>query len=191
MPVRRKITALAVGAVAVSGGIPAGASAAEPGFTVDPHSPAGVEYQVPLDNARHQGGGGSGHHGGGGSGSVSGGGGSSSSGGGATGGGGSSAGAGSSNLFGAGISPATGGSAGTGSGGASGATGGSGRGAGAQLSGGASGGVSTRHFPSLTTTADYSSTGPIAGIVVAILMLGGGLGLLLRLRTRGPKKIFS
>src|SRR5881275_1273726 len=99
MPVWRKITALAVGAVAVSGGIPTGASAAEPGFTVDPHSPAGVEYQVPLDNARHQGGGGSGHHGGG-SGSVSGGGGSS-SGGGATGGGGSSAGAGSSNLFGA------------------------------------------------------------------------------------------
>src|SRR6266508_3854481 len=85
MPVRRKITALAVGAVAVSGGVPAGASAAEPGFTGDPHSPAGVEYQVPLDNARHQGGG-SGHHGGGSLGSANGAGGNSS--GGATGGGG-------------------------------------------------------------------------------------------------------
>src|SRR6476660_8754238 len=98
MPVRRKITALAVGAAAVTGGIPAGASAAEPGFTVDPQSPAGVEYQIPLDNARHQGGGSS-HHGGGGFGSATGGGGD--SGGGATGGGGSSAGTGSSNLFGA------------------------------------------------------------------------------------------
>src|SRR3954467_6829264 len=107
MPVRRKITALAVGAVAVSGGIPAGASAAEPGFTVDPQSPAGVEYQVPLDSARGQGGGGTGHghHGGGGLGGSGGGG---TSSGGGTGGGGSSAGTPSSNLFGAGIAPATG-----------------------------------------------------------------------------------
>ena len=190
MPVRRKITALAVGAVAVTGGIPAGASAAEPGFTVDPQSPAGVEYQVPLDNARNQGGGGSGHHGGGGFGSTTGGGGNSS--GGATGGGGgSSAGTGSSNLFGTGISPATAGSGASGAGGSSvgtagGATGG---GAGGHGSGAPSG--EARHFPAITTTADYSSTGPVAGIVVAILLVGGGLGLFLRLRTRGPKKIFS
>ena len=164
MPVRRKITALAVGAVAVTGGIPAGASAAEPGFTVDPQSPAGVEYQVPLDNARNQGGGGSGHHGGGGFGSTTGGGGNSS--GGATGGGGgSSAGTGSSNLFGTGISPATAGSGASGAGGSSvgtagGATGG---GAGGHGSGAPSG--EARHFPAITTTADYSSTGPVAGIV--------------------------
>src|SRR5436190_3974231 len=101
MPVRRKITALAVSAVAVSGGVPAGASAAEPGLTVDPQSPAGVEYQVPLDNARNQGGG-SGHHGGGFGSATGGGGGGTGSGGGATGGGGSSASTGSSNLFGAG-----------------------------------------------------------------------------------------
>src|SRR4051794_38453413 len=106
MPVRRKITALAVGAVAISGGLPAGASAAEPGFTVDPQSPAGVEYQIPLDSARGQGGGGTGHghHGGGGLGGSSGGG--TSSGGGASGGGGSSsASTPSSNLFGAGVAP--------------------------------------------------------------------------------------
>lgn len=182
MPVRRKITALAVGAVAVSGGVPAGASAAEPGFTVDPQSPAGVEYQVPLDHARHQGGGGTGHHGGGGFGSTSGGGGNSSGGGGATGGsGGSGGGSASSNLFGTGITPATGTSNGAAG------SGGNGNGNGAQ----ASGAGHTRHLPSLTTTADYSSTGPIAGIVAAILVTGAAFGLFLRLRARGPKKIFS
>ena len=188
MPVRRKITALAVGALAVTGGIPAGASAAEPGFTVDPQSPAGVEYQVPLDNARNQGGG-SGHHGGGGFGSATGGGGNSS--GGATGGGGSSAGTGSPNLFGTGISPATTGSGASGAGGSNGATGGGARGAGGHGSGAPSGGSGTRRLPSLTTTADYSSTGPIAGIVAAILVTGAAFGLFLRLRARGPKKIFS
>jgi hypothetical protein len=189
MPVRRKITALAVGAVAVTGGIPAGASAAEPGFTVDPQSPAGVEYQIPLDNARNQGSGGSSHHGGGGFGSATGGGGNSS--GGATGGGsGSSASTGSSNLFGAGISPAA--SAGSGSqpSGSSGGNGARGSGSGSQNSGSAAG-SDLRHLPSLTTSADYSSTGPIAGIVAAILVVGGGFGLFLRLRTRGPRKIFS
>src|SRR3954462_1213702 len=109
MPVRRKITALAVGAVAISGGLPAGASAAEPGFTVDPQSPAGVEYQIPLDSARGQGGGGTGHgHPGGGGLGGSSGGGTSSGGGGSGGGGGSSASTPSSNLFGAGIAPASG-----------------------------------------------------------------------------------
>jgi hypothetical protein len=185
MPVRQKITALAVGAVAVSGGVPAGASAAEPGFTVDPQSPAGVEYQIPLDNARHQGGGGPGHHGGGGFGSTSGGSGNSSGGGGATGGsGGSSGGSASSNLFGTGITPATGTS--NGAAGPGGNANGNGQG-----SGGSGASSRTRHLPSLATTADYSSTGPIAGIVAAILITGAAFGLFLRLRTRGPKKIFS
>jgi hypothetical protein len=190
MPVRRKITALAVGAVAVTGGIPAGASAAEPGFTVDPQSPAGVEYQVPLDNARHQGGGGSGHHGGGSLGNSGGGGGGTSSGGGATGGsGGSGAGTSSSDLFGSGITPAaSNGSNGSASNGGHGS--GSAGGSAARGSGG-SGGAGSSHFPALTTTADYSSTGPIAGIVVAILLVGGGFGLFLRLRARRPRKIFS
>jgi hypothetical protein len=187
MPVRRKITALAVGAVAISGGVPAGASAAEPGFTVDPQSPAGVEYQVPLDSARGQGGGGTGHghHGGGGLGGSSGGG--TSSGGGASGGGGSSASSPSSNLFGAGIAPASG-SAGSGSAGGN----GSASGAGGTNSGGGASGGGVRHLPrALTASADYSSTGPVAGIVVAILLVGGGLGLFLRMRARRPHRIFS
>src|SRR3954468_6760360 len=98
MPVRRKITALAVGTIAATCGIPTTASAAEPGFTVDPQSPAGVEYQVPLDSARGQGGGG--HNGGGHLGGGSGGGG---GGGASSGSGGSSSGSGSQALFGAGI----------------------------------------------------------------------------------------
>src|SRR3954452_12090886 len=166
MPVRRKITALAVGAVAISGGLPAGASAAEPGFTVDPQSPAGVEYQVPLDSARGQGGGGTGHghHGGGGLGGSGGGG--TSSGGGTGGGGGSSAGTPSSNLFGAGIAPATGSAGSSGSSGRSGSGSAGGGGSGGQAAGGG-----VRQLPrALTASADYSSTGPVAGIVVAILL---------------------
>jgi hypothetical protein len=187
MPVRRKITALAVGTLALSGGIPAGASAAEPGFTVDPQSPAGVEYQIPLDNARGQGGG-SHHHGGslgGGGGTASGGG--SNGGGGTSGGsGGSGSGTSSPNLFGVGITPATGHGSNAGGRG----NGGTGNGGPGRSGSGGSGGGS-RHLPSLTTTADYSTTGPIAGIVVAILITGAAFGLFLRLRARGPKKIFS
>src|SRR5436305_4596599 len=193
MPVRRKITALAVGAVAVSGGIPAGASAAEPGFTVDPQSPAGVEYQVPLDSARGRGGGT--HHGGGGNlgGTNGGGGGGSNGGGGATGSGGSgsgtsaSGGTSSPNLFGAGIAPATGSGSSNGASGAVGKAGGNG--SGGQASGVISG---ARHLPTaLTASADYSSTGPIAGIVAAILLVGVGFGLFLRMRARRPHRIFS
>src|SRR5436189_3816309 len=171
MSVRGKITALAAGTVVAACAMPGGATAAEPGFTVDPQSPAGVEYQVPLDNARNQGGGGSGHHGGGGFGSTTGGGGNSSGGATGGGGGGSSAGTGSSNLFGTGISPATAGSGASGAGGPSGGTAGgaTGGGAGGHGSGAPSG--EARHFPAITTTADYSSTGPVAGIVVAILLV--------------------
>src|SRR4051794_30428377 len=186
MPVRRKITALAVGAVAISGGLPAGASAAEPGFTVDPQSPAGVEYQIPLDSARGQGGGGTGHghHGGGGLGGSSGGG--TSSGGGASGGGGSSAGTPSSNLFGAGIAPATGssGSAG-GTGSASGGTGGTNGG------GGASGG-GVRHLPrALTASADYSPTRPGAGLLGAHPLGRGGPRPVPREAARRAPPLFS
>src|SRR3954470_11156173 len=63
MRVRAKITA--VGVAGVLSALAASASAqAEPGFTADPQSPAGVEYAIPLDTARGQGGGG--HHSGGG-----------------------------------------------------------------------------------------------------------------------------
>jgi hypothetical protein len=189
MPVRRKITALAVGAIAATCGIPATASAAEPGFTVDPQTPAGVEYQIPLDSARGQGGGGhngGGHLGGGGGNSSGGGGGGGTSSGGGT---GSSSGSGSSALFGAGISPATAGSGGSPGSNVSGA----GRGSDTGSSSGAGGsGRGSRSLPSaLTASADYSSTGPVAGIIAAILLVGGGFGLFLRLRARRPRKIFS
>jgi hypothetical protein len=190
MPVRRKITALAVGTLALSGGVPVGASAAEPGFTVDPQSPAGVEYQIPLENARGQGGGshGGGSHGGGSLGGASGGGGGSNGGGGAAGGGsgGSGASTSSPSLFGAGITPATRSGASNGAPGSAGSGSASGGGSASQASGG------SRHLPTaLTASADYSSTGPIAGIVAAILIAGAAFGLFLRQRARRPKKIFS
>src|SRR3954468_23661352 len=60
MVVRGRITSLA--ALSVLGfAAAAGSAHAEPGLTVDPDSPAGVEYAVPLDSARGHGG-----HGGGG-----------------------------------------------------------------------------------------------------------------------------
>jgi hypothetical protein len=183
MAVRRKITALAVGTLALSGGVPAGASAAEPGLTVDPQSPAGVEYQIPLENARGQGGGshGGGSHGGGSLGGASGGGGGSNGGGAAgAGSGGSSASTSSSSLFGAGITPATG--SGTSKGAA----------AAGRNRGNNAGGGNARHLPTaLTANADYSSAGPVAAIVGAILLGGAAFGLFLRLRARRPHRIFS
>jgi hypothetical protein len=189
MPVRGKITALAAGAAVATCGVPAPASAAEPGFTVDPQSPAGVEYQVPLDSARGQGGGGhhGGHHGGGsaGGGDASGGGGGSASSGGGT----SGSSTGSSTLFGAGIAPAVGRASGS-HGGSPGAGGGTGT-AGARASG-SGGGSSDRSLgAALTASTEDSGTGPLTGIIVAILLAGGGLGLFLRLRARRPRKIFS
>ena len=182
MSVRKKITALAVGTITATCGVPAAASGAEPGFTVDPQSPAGVEYQVPLDSARGQGGGGTGHHGGGGGLGGTGGGGQN----GGSGTGGPSSSSGAPPLFGAGITPASGGASSSGSGG--GRNGGSGV---AGRAAGGSGSSSKQPSPALTTAADYSSTGPVAGIVAAILLAGGGLGLFVRLRGRRPRRIFS
>src|SRR5690349_11930410 len=95
MRVRAKITA--VGATGVLAALATSATAqAEPGFTADPQSPAGVEYAIPLDTARGHGGGGGG--GGGHPSGTTGGGGSSS-------GGSQSSGGSSPELFGAGIKP--------------------------------------------------------------------------------------
>jgi hypothetical protein len=74
-------------AAALVVGIPGAAIAAEPGVHIDPGSPAGTEYALPLDQARHDATPPSGGHAGGGSG----------------GGGGSSSGSGGSTLFGAGV----------------------------------------------------------------------------------------
>ena len=171
---RRTISALAAGAGLAIGATPA-VAAPEPGFTVDPQSPAGVEYQIPLDHARNQGGG-HGNH------SVAlGGGGSSSSGGGGSSGG--SGGGSAAPLFGSGITPATGSSSGK-----AGKDRGGRNGGGASDSGGGSGGRPS--LPELTSTASYSSTGPVAGVVAAIVLAGLGLGFFLRQRNR-PRRIFS
>jgi len=92
-------TAAAISLVAaLAVGIPGAAIAAEPGVHIDPGSPAGTEYALPLDQARHDAtppGGGHGGAGGGGGG----------------GGGAGSSGSGGSTLFGAGVvSPASSGS---------------------------------------------------------------------------------
>src|SRR3954452_8826590 len=94
MRVRAKITAVAASGVLAA--LAASTSAqAEPGFTADPQSPAGVEYAIPLDQARgHGGGGGGGVHPGGPDGGSGG-----------SGSGSSQAGGSSPELFGAGIKP--------------------------------------------------------------------------------------
>lgn len=176
MGVRGKITALAVGAVVASTGVPA-AAVAEPGLTVDPQSPAGVEYAVPLDTGRGHGGGGSIHPGGG----------SGGSGGGSTSGG--SAGGSPSGLFGSGITPPK--SSGSGSGqrprahvrSHSGGGGGGGKGAG-KPSGQGSGASAGQVVAPVEASASYSATGPVAGVIGAVLLLGGGVGVFLRLRAR-------
>lgn len=163
---RAKITVVALGSVL--GALAASGSAqAEPGFTVDPQSPAGVEYAVPLDTARGQGGGHYGAHTGGGSGTGSG----------TTTGRGSASAGGSPALFGSGITPP--------------AKSGSSRGKPRaqdprpkprpHAGGGARGPAVA---PPVAASASYSSTGPIAAVVGAILLLGGGVGFLLRLRAR-------
>jgi hypothetical protein len=168
MPVRGKITAAAVGGL-LAAGLPSGVAGAEPGLTVDPQSPAGVEYAIPLDSGRGHGGG-HGHSGGG------------------SGGGGSPA------LFGSGITPPGKGGSGTSpSGSGTGMSGGGGA-----HNGGTSGGATSHGSPNARSVADatppgiapasaaasYSTSGPIAGIVAAILVLGGGVGLFLRFRAR-------
>jgi hypothetical protein len=168
MRVRGKITAVC--AASVLSALAASASAqAEPGFTADPQSPAGVEYAIPLDTARGQGGV---HHGSPGSGGTPGSG--TSTPGGTSPGTGS--GGGSPALFGSGITPPKeNGSKHAKPGG----DGGSGSDKPAR-----SGGRGSAVTPPVAASASYSSTGPVVGIVGAILLLGGGVGVMLRLRAR-------
>lgn len=162
MRVRKQITALTLGTVFAIAA--PGAADAEPGLTVDPHSPAGVEYQVPLDTARGHGnhpGGASGDHG--------------------TGSSGSSADPGSSNsdtLFGSGITPApkarpraTG-------------HGGSGIHGAAQRPRAGHRGTAASSVAPIAASASYSSEGALGGLIAGILAIGGGLGLLSRYRGR-------
>jgi hypothetical protein len=166
--VQAKKTAFALAGVIGGLALAGTAQAAEPGFTPDPESPAGVEYQIPLDTARGQGGGGpSGGDAQGGGGSPSG----SPSGGSPSGSapsGGSAGSRGTSGLFGSGIST-------PGKGDAKGPNGTR------QRRGGAGSGSTA--VP-VSASASYSATGPVAGVVGGVLLIGGGIGLFLRLRGR-------
>jgi hypothetical protein len=183
---RGKITAVAVGGM-LAAGLPAGVARAEPGVTVDPQSPAGVEYAVPLDSGRGLGGG---HrHTGGASGGTGGGSGDgSSNSGGGSGGSSSSSSSSSNGLFGAGITPPRQGGTG-------------GRNSGSKPAHGRGGGSAshgrTSHDPAtggsdatpagvtpVRAAASYSTTAPLAGLIGAVVLIGGGIGLLLRFRTR-------
>jgi hypothetical protein len=167
--VTARATAVAVGIFLAS----ATSAQAEPGLTVDPQSPAGVEYAIPLDQGRHHGGGPGGQ------------------------GGGTSP-----ELFGNGITPpaqagaGSGGSdspSGTGSGKSDGTRGGgSGGGAGHRDEGAGSGapaGVGgSSSIPPVRAAAQFSADGAVVGLIAAILVVGIGLGLFLRLRARRSSK---
>ena len=148
------------------------AAAPEPGLTVDPQSPAGVEYQIPLDTGRGHGSGKRRNRG-----VIAGA--TSGSGGGANG----SAGVSAPVLFGSGITPENG--SGSGKKGKGSKAGGRG-GAGAT----GEGGSAPRSIAPVTASANYSPTAPIAALVGAIVLAGLGLGLFLRRRNR-PRRIFS
>jgi hypothetical protein len=156
--VRGKITVVATCGVLAATGLPA-AALAERGVTVDPQSPAGVEYAVPLDHAR-------GGHGGGSGGSGSGG---STSGG---------SGGGSQALFGSGIAPASKASKAHAH---SGGTGGRAAG-GSQQKPRRGGSSPSQSVTPVAASASYSTTAPIAGLIGGILVAGGGFGLFLRRR---------
>src|SRR3954470_22491092 len=185
MRVRAKITA--VGVAGVLSALAASASAqAEPGFTADPQSPAGVEYAIPLDTARgHGGGGGGGHDPAGGTVPGSGGGGSDSGGSGGGAGAAGASGGGKPALFGAGITPpshskparhrATPARKGGGNGGTSAKP---------------SRATGSRAAAPVVASAEYSSTGPLVAIVGAILLAGALLGLFLR-RRGASRRTFS
>jgi hypothetical protein len=163
MPVRRQITALAVATVSAIA-MP-GAASAEPGLTVDPHSPAGVEYQVPLDTAR-----GHGSHPGGASGDKG------------SGSSGSSADPGGSNsdtLFGSGITPAakTRSSAG-------GRHGDNGKRSAAPRPRAGHRAAAAPPVAPITASASYSPDGALVGLIAGILAVGVGIGLLARYRSR-------
>jgi hypothetical protein len=170
MTVRRRITTLALGGLLAGAGLPATAGA-EPGLTVDPQSPAGVEYAVPLDQGRGHGG--SGQPGGGSSTPSP-----------ANGGGTSDSGSqgGASGLFGSGIKPHGKKDAGS-DGGKKEASPKGGARSGGGASGG-SGGAAPRRVAPVEASAAYSTTAPLAGLIGAVLLLGGGIGLLLRRRAR-------
>lgn len=162
---RTKLTAIAAASALAATAAPAAAQS-EPGLTVDPQSPAGVEYAVPLDQGRGHG---DTHPGGGGGGSGT----------------SSNGGSGSPELFGSGITPGgKDGSASRGGGGGSKEdTGGSGKDDGSAGSGSSSG--SARHSVApVAASAEYSTTAPIAGVIGGVLLVGGGLGVFLRLRRR-------
>ena len=135
------------------------AIARDDGVSVDPDSPAGVEYAVPLDQARRD----------------------------ATGTAGGSAGADRGQpLFGVGIEPSSagsgggGGAKGSGGSGRSAATGGGSSGGGTQAGAGEAGGNGASAAAIEVAASGGSSTGLLsAGIAVAVLLLGllGGLGL--------------
>jgi hypothetical protein len=158
--VRAKLTALATcGLIAAStAAVPA---YAERGVTVDPQSPAGVEYAVPLDSGRGHGG----NHGG-------------------SGGGSSQSDAGSPQLFGSGIKPV---SSSTDPAAKPKAARGGGDG-GSNSAGGRSkprpGSRSSSAVAPVAASAAYSTTGPVAGLIGAIVLVGGGFGLFARMRAR-------
>lgn len=159
-----RATTIAIAAVAtllVFEALP-GSALAEPGLTVDPQSPAGVEYAVPLDQGRGHGGD-SGGSGGGGSSS-----------------GGNTAG-GSPPLFGSGIKPVSE-KSGQGSPNSSPGNDRTGRGVDglAQQSEADKANVAA----AVSTARSYSTVPSLAIVVAAILLAGVGFGLLLRTRTR-------
>jgi hypothetical protein len=135
---------------------------AEPGLTVDPQSPAGVEYAVPLDQGRGHGGG--------------------SGGAGDSGGTGSAGGGDSSGLFGKGISAAAGNRAGKPS--ANGSRKPAGRARGKKRKSSPAGGGKAAVVAPVNASASYSTSGPVVGLIAAILLAGCGFGLFLRFRAR-------
>jgi hypothetical protein len=139
---------------------PAGAHA-QKGLHVDPHSPAGTEYAVPLDSGRQPGGG--------------------------SGGGDPRFGAGitpPSHTQGSGSAGTT--TAGSGGGGAGGSQdrGGSAGPGGTSKSGQAGASGRPAAAVSVPAPASYSSAGPLIALIAAILLAGCSLGLLARRRAR-------
>jgi hypothetical protein len=156
---QRLLAVLVVGAVATGARVPA-AVAAEPGVHIDPGSPAGKEYALPVDQARRDAGGSA-----------------------TRGGSGSNGGQG--GLFGAGIGPPGGGGGGTAGGhGASGSHGSAN--AATQRASGGSSGSGTAAGIRVSSTSAESSDGALIGIVAGVLLLGAVCGLgARRLRTEG------
>jgi hypothetical protein len=158
---------------------PGAAFAAEPGVTVDPHSPAGTEYQLPLDHARDDASGGHNGSPGGGAGGGNGG---------SNGSGGQSAGG--TPLFGAGVGGSSGSSGSGGSAGSGGSGSGGDGGPGRHITSPGSG-VAREGKPALAgadlaaASADAGSswTPLLAAIAGFVVIAGLALGALWRRRT--------